>query len=262
MSTRSTSRAARFPRGGSQGRGVCGSRCIGTALSLVRRVDDRPLGVGRDLLRSGLRLGLQRAAVPASRSAASGARRVVALTYEGLTWFTGASVMAGALPAAADPPHPRALQRRCARDHDAERFQGGGGRPRDRAAVACPSMLGVDRAARLACVVMAAPQIVVVGAACWLGPSCCRWHRSRVCLIAQLVLMRAAARAIRSHLRPGTMRPARAFTSSACWHRRSGSVGWLDCERARSAGSASSGSGWCRARSARSSCSRRRCSTA
>ncbi|NIJ08426.1 chlorophyll synthase [Sphingomonas vulcanisoli] len=86
---------------------------------------------------------------------------VVALTYEGLTWFTGASVMAGALPAA----HVLiilALYSAGAHGimtlNDFKAVEG------DRATGlrSLPVVLGVDRAARLACVVMAAPQIVVV----------------------------------------------------------------------------------------------------
>ena len=50
-----------------------------------------------------------------------------------------------------------------------------------------PVQLGVERAAQLACVVMAAPQVVVVGAAAGLGRAlarggdrrCCCWRSSR-----------------------------------------------------------------------------------
>jgi chlorophyll synthase len=86
---------------------------------------------------------------------------VVALTYEGLTWFTGASVMAGALPTA----HViiiLALYSFGAHGimtlNDFKAVDG------DRATGlrSLPVVLGVGPAARLACVVMAAPQIVVV----------------------------------------------------------------------------------------------------
>ena len=85
----------------------------------------------------------------------------VALTYEGLTWFTGASVMAGALP-----PVPvliiLALYSAGAFGimtlNDFKAVEG------DRAMGirSLPATLGVDRAARIACVVMAVPQVVVV----------------------------------------------------------------------------------------------------
>jgi chlorophyll synthase len=87
---------------------------------------------------------------------------VVALTYEGLTWFTGASVMAGALPEV----HVLiilALYSFGAHGimtlNDFKAVEG------DRATGlrSLPVVLGVGPAARLACVVMAAPQIVVVG---------------------------------------------------------------------------------------------------
>ena len=86
---------------------------------------------------------------------------VVALTYEGLSWFTGASVMAGALPA----PHiliTLALYSLGAHGimtlNDFKAVDG------DRATGlrSLPVVLGERRAALLACFVMAAPQAVVV----------------------------------------------------------------------------------------------------
>ncbi len=85
----------------------------------------------------------------------------VALTYEGLTWFTGASVMAGTLP----PPHVLAILALYSAGafgimtlNDFKAVEG------DRAMGirSLPATLGVDAAARIACVVMAAPQVVVV----------------------------------------------------------------------------------------------------
>lgn len=86
---------------------------------------------------------------------------VVALTYEGLTWFTGASVMAGALPAA-EILIVLALYSFGAHGimtlNDFKAVEG------DRATGlrSLPVVLGVNRAARVACAVMAAPQLVVV----------------------------------------------------------------------------------------------------
>lgn len=85
---------------------------------------------------------------------------VVALTYEGLTWFTGASVMAGGLPAA------RVLiilalysvgAHGIMTLNDFKAVEG------DRATGlrSLPVTLGVGPAARLACVVMAVPQAIV-----------------------------------------------------------------------------------------------------
>jgi chlorophyll synthase len=85
---------------------------------------------------------------------------VVALTYEGLTWFTGASVMAGALPAR-DILIILALYSAGAHGimtlNDFKAVEG------DRATGlrSLPVVLGVAPAARLACVVMAVPQIAV-----------------------------------------------------------------------------------------------------
>ena len=54
----------------------------------------------------------------------------VGACYEGLPWFTGAAVMAAALPDWRIIAARRALQRRRARHHDAQRLQVGRGRPR------------------------------------------------------------------------------------------------------------------------------------
>ena len=86
---------------------------------------------------------------------------VVALTYEGLTWFTGASVMAGALPAT---PVLVILALYSVGAHgimtlnDFKAVEG----DRQTGIRSLPAVLGVDRAARLACVVMTVPQLVVV----------------------------------------------------------------------------------------------------
>ncbi|KLI62835.1 chlorophyll synthase ChlG [Aurantiacibacter marinus] len=86
---------------------------------------------------------------------------VVALTYEGLSWFTGASVMAGALP----PGSVLAVLGLYSLGahgimtlNDFKAVEG------DRATGlrSLPVTLGVDHAAKLACTVMALPQIAVV----------------------------------------------------------------------------------------------------
>jgi chlorophyll/bacteriochlorophyll a synthase len=87
---------------------------------------------------------------------------LVALTYEGLTWFTGASVMLGALPSA-DILIILGLYSLGAHGimtlNDFKAVEGDiatGVR-------SLPVVLGVNNAARLACVVMAVPQMAVVG---------------------------------------------------------------------------------------------------
>ena len=113
---------------------------------------------------------------------------VVGLTYEGLTWFTGASVMAGALP----PGRVLAVLALYSIGahgimtlNDFKAVEG------DRATGlrSLPVVLGVDRAARLACVVMAVPQAAVVALLAAWG------HRAvaglvAALLIGQFVLMR------------------------------------------------------------------------
>jgi chlorophyll synthase len=117
---------------------------------------------------------------------------VVALTYEGLTWFTGAAVMMAALPPA-QVLIILALYSFGAHGimtlNDFKAVEG------DRATGlrSLPVVLGVDRAAQVACVVMAAPQIVVV-------TLLARWGHNLVAslvaalLVGQLILMRRLLR--------------------------------------------------------------------
>jgi chlorophyll/bacteriochlorophyll a synthase len=86
---------------------------------------------------------------------------VVALTYEGLTWFTGASVMLGGLP----HWHVLAvLGLYSAGAHGIMTLNDFKAVEGDLATgvKSLPVRLGVTKAARLACVVMAVPQIIVV----------------------------------------------------------------------------------------------------
>ena len=87
---------------------------------------------------------------------------LVALTYEGLTWFTGAAVMLGTLPSI-EVLIILGLYSVGAHGimtlNDFKAVEGDiatGVR-------SLPVVLGVDNAARLACVVMAVPQMIVVG---------------------------------------------------------------------------------------------------
>nr|WP_295663091.1 chlorophyll synthase ChlG [Polymorphobacter sp.] len=87
---------------------------------------------------------------------------VCALSYEGLTWFTGASVMAGGLP---DARILWLLGLYSLGAHgimtlnDFKAVEG----DRVMGIRSLPVVLGTDRAARVACLVMAVPQFVVVG---------------------------------------------------------------------------------------------------
>ena len=113
----------------------------------------------------------------------------VALSYEGLTWFTGAAVMAGALPGApvlilAALYSFGAWGIMVLNDFKAvagDRMMG---------VKSLPAELGVAPAAWIACAVMAAPQIVVVTllAVAWDRP----WHAAIVVtlLAIQFALMR------------------------------------------------------------------------
>ena len=105
----------------------------------------------------------------------------VALSYEGLTWFTGAAAMAGALP----PTRVLIVLALYSTGafgimtlNDFKAVEG------DRATGirSLPVRLGVTRAAQVACVVMAAPQVVVVAAlVAWE-------HRAVAGMVAALLL--------------------------------------------------------------------------
>lgn len=86
---------------------------------------------------------------------------LVAISYEGLTWFTGASVMSGGLPPA---PGLAVLLLYSLGAHGIMTLNDFKAVEGDRAMGirSLPVTLGVDRAARVACWVMAVPQVVVI----------------------------------------------------------------------------------------------------
>ena len=108
----------------------------------------------------------------------------VAACYEGLPWFTGAAVMAAGRPgwpiiilAALYSVGAHGIMTL----NDFKSVEG----DRRMGIDSLPVLLGVDRAARVACLFMALPQVAVVGAAARLGPAvagrrswrCCCWRR-------------------------------------------------------------------------------------
>jgi chlorophyll/bacteriochlorophyll a synthase len=109
----------------------------------------------------------------------------VALTYEGLTWFTGASVMLGTLPPVTVLIILMLYSVGAHGIMTLNDFKAVAG---DRATGvrSLPVRLGVDRAARLACVVMAVPQLLVV-ALLW------RWgHGISAIIVAALLIVQCA----------------------------------------------------------------------
>jgi chlorophyll synthase len=86
---------------------------------------------------------------------------VVAVTYEGLSWFTGAAVMAGALPSV-EILIILGLYSLGAHGimtlNDFKAVEG----DRQTGLRSLPVTLGIDNAARLACLVMALPQVIVI----------------------------------------------------------------------------------------------------
>ncbi len=91
----------------------------------------------------------------------------VAICYEGLPWFTGAAVMTAALPdwriitfALLYSIGAHGIMTL----NDFKSVEG----DRQLGIRSLPAMLGVDRAAKVACIVMAVPQVAVVGLLLWL----------------------------------------------------------------------------------------------
>jgi len=149
-----------IPSGRIPGRWGVGLAMVGTLVSAIVAALTGPWVLVATLV--GLASGWAYSAPPL-RLKASGiwGPAACALSYEGLTWFTGASVMAGGLP------NVRILTLLGLYSVGAfgimtlNDFKAVTG---DRAMGlrSLPVVLGVDRAARVACFVMAAPQLVVV----------------------------------------------------------------------------------------------------
>lgn len=87
---------------------------------------------------------------------------IVALTYEGLSWFTGAAIMAAALPPA---PALAVILLYSAGAHGIMTLNDFKAEKGDvlMGVRSLPVILGTARAARVACVVMAVPQFIVAG---------------------------------------------------------------------------------------------------
>lgn len=111
----------------------------------------------------------------------------VGISYEGISWFTGAAVLLGALP------HPYVLFLAFAYSvgahgimtlNDFKSIEG----DRRMGVRSLPAQLGPDRAAVLACVVMAAAQIAVIFMLAGIGRP---WHAVMIIglLCAQILLM-------------------------------------------------------------------------
>lgn len=176
-----------IPSGRIAGRWGLAIAIIGTALSAAIAAATGPWVFAATLL--GLACAWAYSAPP-FRLKASGwwGPAVVALTYEGLTWFTGASVMAGGLPPL---PVLAILMLYSVGAHgimtlnDFKAVEG----DRQTGLRSLPVILGVERAARLACAVMALPQIVVVALLAHWGHPIAAAAVTAV-LAGQVVLMR------------------------------------------------------------------------
>ena len=157
---------------------------IWTVLSVVVAALTGPWVLGATLL--GLALAWAYSAPPfrLKQSGVAGPF-AVALSYEGLTWFTGAAVMAGALP------HAPVLVLAALYSfgaygimvlNDFKAVEG----DRLLGLKSLPAELGVDSAALIACAVMAAPQVIVVTllVVAWDRP----WHGLAVAVLLAVQL--------------------------------------------------------------------------
>jgi chlorophyll/bacteriochlorophyll a synthase len=111
----------------------------------------------------------------------------VAICYEGLPWFTGAAVMAAALPDWRIVLFALLYSFGAHGIMTLNDFKSVEGDKR-MGILSLPVQLGVDGAARLACVVMAVPQVAVIAILFWWGRP---WQAAMVAalLIGQLLLM-------------------------------------------------------------------------
>ncbi|MGJ3263030.1 MAG: chlorophyll synthase ChlG [Salinarimonas sp.] len=111
----------------------------------------------------------------------------VAISYEGLPWFTGAAIMAAAFPDWRIVVVALLYSFGAHGIMTLNDFKSVEGDKRE-GVDSLPVLLGVDRAARLACVVMAAPQVVVIALLLFWGAP---WHALAVTalLAAQAALM-------------------------------------------------------------------------
>ena len=176
-----------IPSGRITGRWGLAIAIIGTALSAAVAAATGPWVFAATLLGLACAWGYS---APPFRLKASGwwGPAVVALTYEGLTWVTGAAVMAGGLPSG---PVLAILILYSIGAHgimtlnDFKAVEG----DRQTGLRSLPVVLGVERAARLACVVMALPQLAVAALLAHWGHPIAAAAVAAV-LSGQLVLMR------------------------------------------------------------------------
>ncbi|MCH4891979.1 chlorophyll synthase ChlG [Sphingomonas sp. SFZ2018-12] len=149
-----------IPSGRIAGRWGLWIACIGTLLSLAVAAATGPWVLGATGI--GLVLAWAYSAPPLRLKVnAVWGPGAVALSYEGLTWFTGAAVMAGALP---DGRVLAVLLLYSLGAHGIMTLNDFKAVEGDLATGvrSLPAMLGVDRAARIACAVMLAPQLAVI----------------------------------------------------------------------------------------------------
>jgi chlorophyll synthase len=176
-----------IPSGRIAGRWGLAIAVVGTALSAAVAAATGPWVFAATLL--GLACAWAYSAPP-FRLKASGwwGPAVVALTYEGLTWFTGAAVMFGGLPSGAVLAILILYSIGAHGIMTLNDFKAVEG-DRQTGLLSLPVVLGVERAARLACAVMALPQFAVVALlAAWGHPIAAA--AVAAVLAGQIVLMR------------------------------------------------------------------------
>ena len=176
-STPSTSRIALFLRAGFPGRWGFYIACIWTVASLIWAVF-----LGQWVLYAAI-VGLALAwiySAPPLRLKQNGwwGNSAVGLAYEGLPWFTGAAVVAAGLPDAKIITLAILYSLGAHGIMTLNDFKSIEG-DRRLGVRSLPVQLGVRRAVQLACIVMAAPQVVVIGLLAVLGTPDLRRCRGR-----------------------------------------------------------------------------------
>jgi chlorophyll synthase len=158
-----------------------------TLISMIVATALGPWGFGAAALGMGLAWAYSAPPLRLKRNGWWG-NSAVAACYEGLPWFTGAAVMAAARP---DWQILTVAVLYSAGAHGIMTLNDFKSVEGDRAMGigSLPVRLGVERAGRLACIVMFVPQAIVVALLLWLSRP---WHAIAILLLmaVQLVLMR------------------------------------------------------------------------
>jgi chlorophyll synthase len=158
-----------------------------TALSLAVAATLGPWGFGAAVLGLALAWAYSAPPIRLKRNGWWG-NTACALSYEGLPWFTGAAVMAAAFPDGRIVAVALLYSLGAHGIMTLNDFKSIEGDTR-MGIRTLPVQLGADMAAKVACLIMAVPQVVVIGLLVWWD---CPWHAAVIAALlgVQIVLMR------------------------------------------------------------------------